>query len=101
MLSCSLSKCQQSPSLDACHSGLKREDAFTTHGKARGNEDKRKVPLSTTRFFVRNMSIRNMRLKLGKNYEAFNKEHRQSEFKKQLPKNVFTGKFLIKLARIE
>ena len=29
--------------------------------------------------FVRNISIRHMRLKLGKNYETF-KKHRQAEF---------------------
>ena len=67
------------------------------HGETKINE---KCHFQLHAFFIRNMSIRNMRLKLGKNYEAF-KEHRQSEFKKQLPKNVFTGKFLIKLARIE
>ena len=29
--------------------------------------------------FIRNKSIRNMRLKLGKNYETF-KKHKQAEF---------------------
>ena len=46
------------------------------------------------------MSIRNMRLKLGKNEETF-KKHRQAEFLILASKNCFNRKFLIKLARKE
>ena len=42
-------------------------------------------------FFIRNISIRNMKLEFGKNQEMFRK-HRQAE--------VFTSRILIKLTRI-
>ena len=51
-----------------------------------------------TLFFVRNMFIRNMRLKMGKNREKF-KKHRQAEFQITTYKSCSTGKAFSKLAR--
>jgi len=48
--------------------------------------------------FLRNMSIGNMSLKLGKN-SATLKQHWKAEFQITTCKNCFTNKPLIKLAR--
>ena len=48
--------------------------------------------------FIRNKSIRNIRLKLGKNYETY-KKHRQAEFHVITLRNVFSRKFVLKLKR--
>ena len=44
-------------------------------------------------FFIRNLSIRNMRLKLGENWETF-KKHGQVEFQIITCNNSFTSTFL-------
>ena len=49
-----------------------------------------------TRFVIRNVSIRNMRLKLGRNQRTV-KKNKLVEFQVMTCKNRFTSKFLVKL----